>query len=187
MEAKRMNKKSPDLKKAGEIGKASFPRSEYFSPKMILRMRRFSMELWGLYADGEFVGYMAVRLYEKFAYLMFLCIDPEKRCRGYGSEALAILKGLYPGKQHIVDFEMPDESADNNEQRIRRRNFYLRNGYLETGKVLSYGAGDFEIFCRDPDFDFDLYKKMFSSLSRFVPLFNPKYYDLRDESDEGGK
>ena len=51
------------------------------------------------------------------------------------------LKAEYPQKKQVVDFEMLDETAENSRQREKRRNFYLRNGYKETGFFLSYLGG----------------------------------------------
>jgi len=96
------------------------------------------------------------------------------RSGGYGSRAIETLLKLYPNKQQIVDMEMVDESAENNEQRIKRRGFYLRNGYKPTGQFLSYLGVDYEILCMNENFDFDTFKEMMSTLK--VDGFNPRYY-----------
>ena len=93
------------------------------------------------------MGFMAVRIYEEISYLFFLAIDPEHRSGGYDSRALKLLKEIYPWKQQVVDFEKLDNAAENNEQRKKRRSFYLRNGYKETGKFVSYFGVQYEIFC----------------------------------------
>ena len=97
--------------------------------------------------DGDaFVGFMVVQTHKDLAYLFFLAIDPSCRAKGYGSRAVETLRALYPGKTQVVDFEMLDSEAPNNEQRIKRRQFYLRNGYKETGLFLSYLGVDYEVF-----------------------------------------
>lgn len=108
-------------------------------------------------------------------YLFFLAIDPACRSRGYGGQALHLLETLYPGKQQAVDFEMIDPAAPNNAQRIRRRAFYLRHGYRETGKFLSYLGVDYEILCRDADFDFAAFQAL---MRRFhIEGFVPRYFE----------
>jgi len=54
---------------------------------------------------------------------------------------------------------MPDENAANNEQRKRRREFYLRNGFKETGHGLKYFGVDYEIMSTGK-FDLQTFQKM---------------------------
>lgn len=112
--------------------------------------------------------------YEDLAYLFFLAISPSFRSKGYGSRAIQWLKTHYPDKKHVVDFEMLDESASNSAQREKRRRFYLRNGYKETGFFLSYLGVYYEVFCMDDDFDTEAFKKMMSTIQ--VKDFDPKYF-----------
>ena len=136
--------------------------------------------------DGEtFVGFMTVMIYESLAYLFFLAIDPSCRSKGYGSRAIETLKAEYPGKKQVVDFEMLDETADNSRQREKRRSFYLRNGYKETGFFLSYLGVDYEVFCMDDDFEPEVFKAMMKTIR--VEGFKPKYFwqSNRKENDYG--
>lgn len=69
---------------------------------------------------------------------------------------------------------MIDASADNNPQRIKRKEFYLSNGYKETGLFLSYQGVDYEVMCMGEDFS----EKEFKGLMKAVKVqgFSPKYY-----------
>lgn len=128
-----------------------------------------------LLTDSErFVGCMVVQTYKNMAYLFFLAIDSSCRSKGYGSYAIETLKETYPEKKQVVDFEMLDEKADNYEQRKKRRNFYLRNGYKETGLFLSYLGVDYEVFCMDNEFDEEEFKELMTTIQ--VEGFNPKYF-----------
>lgn len=69
---------------------------------------------------------------------------------------------------------MPDNTSDNNEQRAKRREFYLRNGYKEAGLFLSYLGVDYEVFCMDGDFEPEIFKEMMATIR--VDGFNPKYF-----------
>ena len=84
------------------------------------------------------------------------------------------LKAEYPQKKQVVDFEILDETAENSRQREKRRNFYLRNGYKETGFFLSYLGVNYEVFCMDDDFDPEVFKAMMKTIR--VEGFNPKYF-----------
>lgn len=99
--------------------------------------------------DGNsFVGFMAVLLHAQLSYLFSLAIDPCQHGRGYGSRAIETRKAAHQIKSHAIDSQMPDETAPNQEQRQKRRSFYLRNGIRETCLFLSCRFVDYEVFCK---------------------------------------
>ena len=67
-------------------------------------------------------------------------------------------------KKHVVDLEMLDESQPNCKQRAKRRSFYIRNGYKETGLYLSYLGVDYEVLSMDEHFDSAIFKEMMETL-----------------------
>lgn len=165
-----------DFEKVELLAKEAFPPKEYLSPRELVKMsERGDVDFWGLYDEETFVGFMVVHIFETISYLFFLAIEPSCRSKGYGHKALRLLDGLYPDKQQVVDFEMVDETAPNNAQRISRRCFYLRNGYKQTGKFLSYLGVNYEIFCKDDLFDFATFQNMMSQLR--IAGFHPIYFE----------
>ena len=157
------------------LAKGAFPPEEYLAPIELVRMSKANNFDFLLLTDSErFVGFMVVQTYKNMAYLFFLAIDSSCRSKGYGSYAIEALKETYPEKKQVVDFEMLDEKADNYEQRKKRRNFYLRNGYKETGLFLSYLGVDYEVFCMDNEFDEEEFKELMTTIQ--VEGFNPKYF-----------
>lgn len=157
------------------LAEEAFPPEEYIAPSKLLEMSESgTLNFFELSDDGRFVGFAAVLNYKKLSYLFFLAIAPECRSKGYGSLAIEGLRKLYSEKKHVVDFEMTDETADNNAQRIKRRSFYLHNGYRETGLFLSYFGVDYEVFCSDGAFDPDEFKEMMSTIG--IDGFNPVYF-----------
>lgn len=170
-----ITKQSRFWEKVNVLAKEAFPPEEYLAPSELVKMAESDRFDFLALLDGEsFVGFMAVLLYEELAYLFFLAIDEGCRDRGYGSRAIETLRAEYPGKTHTVDFEMPDEAAPNPAQRQRRRGFYLRNGYGETGLFLSYLGVDYEVFCMGDGFD----AERFRAMMRTVPAegFAPQYF-----------
>lgn len=176
MNVKHINWNSADLDKVEALAKEAFPPKEYLSPGELIQMaERGEVDFWGLYDDDSFVGFMVISLFEDTCYLFFLAIDTNIRSKGYGGQALRLLDALYPNKKQVVDFEMIDASAPNNEQRITRKAFYMRNGYQETGKFISYRGVDYEILCRDDAFDFETFKRMMLGFK--IEGFDPKYFE----------
>lgn len=176
MNVKHIRWDSVDLDKIETLAKEAFPPKEYLSPSKLIEMdEQREVDFWGLYDEDFFVGFMVVSLFEDMCYLFFLAIAPNIRSKGYGGHALQILNELYPNKQQVVDFEMIDASAYNNEQRITRKAFYVRNGYQETGKFISYCGVDYEILCRDSFFNFETFKRMMLGFN--IDGFDPKYFE----------
>ncbi len=165
-----------DLPLIERLAKEAFPPEEYLAPSKLLKMaERGEVDFWGLYDGDMFTGFAVVSLFEGMAYLFFLAIEPSLRSKGYGGKVLRSLDELYPDKQQVVDFEMIDGSAPNNAQRIARKAFYMRNGYKETGKFISYLGVDYEILCRGTAFDFETFKKMMRGFK--IDGFDPRYFE----------
>ncbi len=166
----------PDMARVEALAKEAFPPEEYLAPRTLIRMSEHGeVDFWAMYDQDAFVGFMVVSIFEDMSYLFFLAIDPDLRSHGYGGQALHALEDMYPGKQQVVDFEMIDEAAANNAQRITRKAFYTRNGYKETGKFISYLGVDYEILCRDEIFHFDTFKRMMQGFH--IDGFHPQYFE----------
>ncbi len=175
MYAKRITPDFPDLNKVETLAREAFPPEEYLAPRELIAMdQRGELDFLALYDGAQFVGFMTVCAFESLAYLFFLAVDPALRSHGYGGQALALLETLYPGRQQVVDLEMPDAQAPNNAQRISRRGFYLRHGYRATGHFLSYLGVDYEILCKESAFDLNAFQRMMKTFR--IEGFHPRYF-----------
>lgn len=121
-----------DFKKIKKLYIEAFPPEErcpfYFLKK---RAKQGKGDLWAVYDNDTFVAMISMVSNDKIAYLFFFAIQKEYRGQGFGSQILKKLPELYEGKRIFLAREQLDENADNNEQRIRRHNFYLRNGFKD--------------------------------------------------------
>lgn len=95
------------------------------------------MELLAIREKGRLLGLAFSVLYRDLVLLDYFAID--QRCRGqsYGSEALRLLKERYRDQRFVLEIERPDANAPNQEERLRRKQFYLKNGMQETGIYVS--------------------------------------------------
>lgn len=175
LHTERITENSRFWDKVNALAKEAFPPEEYLAPSKLVEMANAdNFDFLALIDNDSFVGFMAVQTYQNLAYLFFLAIDSACRSKGYGSRAIETLKTAYPGKKQVVDFEMLDDTASNYEQREKRRAFYLRNGYKETGLFLTYLGVDYEVFCMDKDFEAEVFKAMMKTIQ--VKGFNPRYF-----------
>lgn len=111
---------------------SAFPAEEKAPFFLIMRKAKMrKAEFLTAYEDGEFVGFAYMVYYKDMAYLFYLAIDENKRGRGYGKKLIEAIKVRYAGKRIFLAREQLDKSAENYEQRVSRRNFYLRCGFSD--------------------------------------------------------
>ena len=175
LNTERISKESRFWQQINFLAKEAFPPEEYLAPDQLVEMSKADNFDFFALTDGDtFIGFMVVQTHKNLAYLFFLAIDLSCRAKGYGSRAIETLRALYPGKTQVVDFEMLDSEAPNNEQRMKRRQFYLRNGYKETGLFLSYLGVDYEVFCMGDVFEPQEFKGLMKEIR--VDGFEPEYF-----------
>ena len=79
------------------------------------------------------------------------------RCKWLGGQALSILFSRIPGSRIFLEIEDPEIPSDNKEQRLRRRTFYLKNGFeVSDLKTLLCGV-QMLILCAGGNVDFNEY------------------------------
>ena len=176
LNTEKITRESRFWQQINSLAKEAFPPEEYLAPDKLMEMSLADNFDFLALTDGDtFIGFIVVQTYKNLAYLFFLAIDPSFRAKGYGRRAIETLRLLYPDKKQVVDFEMQDETASNNEQRIKRRQFYLKNGYKETGLFLSYLGVDYEVFCMSNDFEPQEFKDLMKEIQ--VEGFEPEYFN----------
>ena len=114
--------------------------------------------------DGRFVGEAIVLRAGQLALIDYFAVDPECRNRGIGSAALELLREKYNGMNLILEIEAADIPCENVDQRIKRRNFYLRNSLTPMDYRVEIKGEEMEVLTfSDPVF-FDDYFKIYESI-----------------------
>lgn len=168
---------SPDKSKLDKINVEAFPVNERCSIDDLFNSGcDGNLDFIGIYANNELVGFFAVRKFGNIRYMAYFAVSAHKRSMGIGSKAIQLLKNFYTNCQIVVEFEAPDENCQNNSIRIRRRDFYLRNGFFPTGWFSFYDDTEFEIACSEKVFDKAEFDKFTDYLSSIVPDFIPHPY-----------
>lgn len=110
--------------------------------------------------NGKFIGlaYMIVR--GNVAFLLYFAVEKKSRDKGYGSAILEAIKARYDGKDVVLLIESLHEECGNMEIRVRRRGFYLRNGFHDTGLIQSScgGEANYDILSTGARFNREAYK-----------------------------
>ena len=137
-----------------EIYLASFPREERMPFFLMCLLAKMPQTQFLAFREGEQVcGFAYMAVLDGMEFLLFLAVDPALRSRGYGSAILREIAALYPDCKRLVSIERCDAPADNAAQRLRRRQFYLRNGYAQTGYLVELSGQKQEILLQNGDFD----------------------------------
>ncbi len=111
--------------------KSAFPKYERFPFWYIVKKSlKKQNEFYAIYDKEVFVGMLYTIAFKDIDYIMYFAINTNLRNGGYGSQVLKEWKEISKGKRLILNIEEIDEKASNFEERIRRKNFYLKNGYV---------------------------------------------------------
>ena len=98
-------------------------------------------ELFGIYKNNEFIGFTNVLSYKDISYIFFLAVSPNKRNQGYGSKILQSVLNLNKEMTYFLCYEEIDDKYLDNSLRIKRREFYHRNGFKDNNlKTCEYGV-----------------------------------------------
>lgn len=112
--------------------KSAFPASERKPFSIIVNMyHKGRSDVWCIESGGKFAGLAMTINGESLVLLDYFAVDQTRRGEGIGSAALGQLQKIYGGKGLIVEIESTLEPADNRDERLRRKRFYLSNGMRE--------------------------------------------------------
>ena len=173
---KKIIRDSSDRQLIESINEISFPEEQITSIDDLFASDKGDLDIFGIYHADTMVGFFSARRYKNIAYLGYFAIAPEFRCKGFGSRAINLLKDHYDDKQIVVEIESVYENCDNMDKRLRRRNFYLDNGFISTGWYLYYDNTELEIICSDKDFRKDEFEEITNQLHLLYYDFVPEMY-----------
>lgn len=147
-----------NLKELKELYMRSFPEYERKPFEMITEgSKKGVMEAWIAEEEGSQArpaGLAFCILSDDLIVLDYLAVNPAIQSKGLGSRILRELEEQYE-QPLLVEIESTLASAD--EERQRRKAFYLRNGLYDLhAEILLFGA-EMELMATSPDVTFDDY------------------------------
>jgi Acetyltransferases len=172
MELRKLTIDSPDIPALEEINEEAIPECERNSFSDLMNTGATIIEI---YEDGP-VGFLVIREYKSILYLAYLAVDSSLRSKGIGRMALTELVSNNADRMIVVEYEAPNPALLENELNIRRKGFYKRNGFCETGYFTFYDDTEFEIGCAGKEFDVEMFGEFTDHLSQIVSDHIPKPY-----------
>ena len=129
------------VNKIEELYLNSFPEDERF-PFWILQecSKENNSDLYAILDNDKMIGMCYIVNCTNAYYLMYLAVVPSLRNKNYGSMILRDLKEKY--KVLFLSVDVPVDNIS-----VRRKNFYLRNGFYDTNKFYEDTGINYEVLC----------------------------------------
>lgn len=127
--------------------RSAFPANERAPLIMLLKRADTGRDsFYAITENGEFAGLVYTIESDKMVYVFFLAVEEQKRGCGLGAKILDKLRVMHPDKPVALEIEDMDETdAENYADRIRRLNFYKRNGFVQLGIKLNEFGVNYEL------------------------------------------
>jgi len=123
------------------------------------------------YDDGEFIGFGQVLKKPDLHYLRYMAMLPQHRSKGYGGKMLELILAERGNVPLALDVEPLDPAAANYEQRVRRVNFYLKHGMVDSGYTLEFNGNPFTIMTTGEEGIIEVMQRYCAAEKRYAPGF----------------
>ena len=98
-----------------------------------------------------------------------MAVSSKLRSSGTGSKILQKIFDYYQNRKIILLIERLDKEAHNSQQRIARKRFYLKNGFMSSEIFINGVSGNMEVLCWGGNISADEYITVHSySLGRLL-------------------
>lgn len=161
-----------------ELFLQSFPVNEQIPMRFLhTKAQKDYIDFLSFYDDDVFVGATYLITRNDLTFVLYLATHPDVRSQGYGSNILSKIREMFPHNQIILNIESPDEATHNYEERLKRKQFYLRNGFRSLNYYMIERKQTFEVLVNGKDVSIEEYRLLFRKFTgSFLSLFyKPKF------------
>ena len=134
-----------EIREIERLYNASFPDDERIPFERLLATCSADRVMHVYYDGDALVGMTFLFFNDDLIYLSYIAVEETLRDRGYGSQILDLIRENYPEYRIVLDIEEVKPESDNYQERKRRKDFYLRNRYSETGIYYYIYGVDYEL------------------------------------------
>lgn len=141
-----LNTNQKPWKEIKEIYLEAFPKSER-KPFFTVRhsVKKGKAQLLTAMDNGILQGFVMVIPYGNMVMVDYLAVSGKIRSRGTGSNIMQEVCKRFSDKKIVLLIEKLDDNAENKEQRIARRKFYLKNGFTSSDIYITGYSGNLEV------------------------------------------
>lgn len=94
----------------------------------------------------------------------YFAIKKDFRGKSLGSKSIKLLDSLFQNKTLIIEIEPCDKNSKNYVQRVKRKNFYKRLGFRETGVIIAWFGVNLELMSLNEDIGYENYISLLKSI-----------------------
>lgn len=133
-------------KEVKSIYMEAFPKRER-KPFFVLKhsVKRGKARVFTASDENGLLGFTVAIPYQNMVMVDYLAVSGKIRSKGTGSFIMQEICRYFSDKKVVLLIERLDEGAENREQRIARRRFYLKNGFTSADIFVEGAGGDMEI------------------------------------------
>lgn len=140
----------------------AFPRAERKPFAVIRRMfREKKSDIWCILVDGKFAGLATTVNGDDLILIDYFAIDEKRQGQGFGRAAMECLLSLYRDRGVFLEIEAPDRPGLDQEQRKKRKEFYLSCGFSELGVKAKVFGVYMELLGIRCQLDFQAYRRFY--------------------------
>lgn len=143
-----------DVNYIRSLYREAFPAVERIPFSRLERLqRKGEIKMFCAYENSEPCALAFTSCSSKSVLLMYFAVDSAKRNQGLGAKVISALCDTFPRRRIIIEIEEPDE---NKPDTIRRKEFYKRCGFHDSGakvklvgvnmEIMIKGEGEFDKF-----------------------------------------
>ena len=133
-------------KEVKSIYMEAFPKRER-KPFFVLKhsVKRGKARVFTASDENGLLGFAVAIPYQNMVMVDYLAVSSKIRSKGTGSRLMEEVCARFPDKKIVLLIERLNDAADNREQRIARRRFYLKNGFTSSDIFITGASGEMEI------------------------------------------
>lgn len=157
---------SNKIEKVKTLYFAAFPKEEQKPFDLILQKQKDGfVDVLAIESDGNFVGLAITGTYKNLVLLDYFAIEDDFRNRKFGTTAFNLIKNRYRDKKFFLEIENPENLECNNKlERLRRRNFYLKNSMIETPYLIDLLGVEVKILANTAILTYEEYLSVYSNV-----------------------
>jgi len=140
----------------------AFPLSERKPLRQIRAMqKKGKTDVWYFEQDGRFAGFTATINGDGLVLLDYIAVSKPLRGQGLGTKILAFLRRQYAGNGIFLEIERVPGPEKGQEERMRRKQFYLSNGMDELPVAIRFYGVEMELMGWDCRMDYARYRAFY--------------------------
>ena len=151
---------------------SAFPKNERKEIKYLLEKGQDVGEVYAFFDGEKFVGFTCLLSYHTICHVIYFAVAENLRDEGYGSKIIKAVCEAKKRKRVLVDIEMEEDDAPNEAQRVKRKEFYLRNGFKDTEITYRWEGEDYEILSYGGNCTKGEFRAFWSGIYQKEPLFD---------------